>query len=355
MGKNIRLAVFGCGFWSKYQIAGWREHPGVEIVALYNRTLAKAQEVGRQFGVEAVYDDPERLLSEVEVDAVDIITDVDTHAQFVAMAARHGRAVISQKPMAPTIVQAVEMVDVCRRAGVKLYVHENWRHQTPLRQLERILDSGEIGQVFRARMDFMNGFPVFNNQPFLRTLKQFILTDIGSHILDTARCLFGEAKSLYCKTQKIHTDIAGEDVATVLLDMGQACVTCNMAYAENHHEHECFPQTFVFVEGTKGTVCLGPDYWIRVTTSAGTLSRQFKPPRYSWADPAYDIAHASIVACNGDLLAGLRGEREAETTGQDNLKTMRLVYGAYASAKTGKPIDPATDDWFDASLPQGAA
>ena len=234
---------------------------------------------------------------------------------------------------------------------MKFYVHENWRHQTPIRQLKRIIDAGEIGQVFRARIDFVHGFPVFNNQPFLRTLKQFILTDIGSHVFDTARFLFGEASSLYCRTQKVHTDIAGEDVATAMLAMGEASVTCNMAYAENPQENEAFPQTFIFVEGTKGTAYLGADYWIRVTTSAGTLVRQFKPPRYAWADPEYDIVHASIAACNGDLLAGLRGEREPETTGEDNLKTMRLVYGAYASARTARPVDPAKDEWFDASLP----
>jgi D-apiose dehydrogenase len=349
--KPVRIAVFGAGFWSRFQISAWREYPGVQIVALYNRTKSKAQGVAREFGIPAVYDDPQKLLDEVEVDAVDIITDVDTHPKFLKLAAQKqkGRTVISQKPMAPDIRQCVEMVETCRKAGVRFYVHENWRHQAPLRALKYILDSGEIGKVFRARMDFMNGFPVFGNQPFLRELKQFILTDIGSHIFDATRFLFGEARSLYCQTQKIHTNIQGEDVATALLDMGDKVVTCHMAYAENHHEHECFPQTFVFVEGTKGTAYLGPDYWIRVTTAQGTLSRQFKPPRYAWADPQYDLVHASIAACNADLLAGLRGERVPETTGEDNLKTMRLVYGAYASSRLKRPIDPAANDWFDAS------
>ncbi len=352
MSQTIRLAVFGCGFWSKFQISGWRELGGVEIAAVYNRTRSRAEAIASEFDISQVYDDPQTLLDEVKVDAVDIITDVSTHLPFVELAARRHVPVICQKPMAPTIYDCQMAVDSCRKLGVPLFIHENWRHQAPIRELKRVLDEGRIGKVFRARVDFINGFPVFNNQPFLRTLKQFILTDIGSHIFDAARFLFCEPQSIYCRTQKIHSDIAGEDVATAVLDTGEATITCNMAYAENFHEKEVFPQTLIFVEGSKGTVQLAADYCMRVTTSAGTHSWQVKVPHYSWADPAYDLVHSSIVACNRDLLAGLRGEKTPETTGEDNLRTMRLVYGAYASARLGRLIDPARDDWFEASLVQ---
>lgn len=350
MSQNIRVAVFGCGFWSRFQIAAWRELQGVEISAVYNRTLTKAQAVADEFEIKCAFDDPQLLLDSVPVDAVDIITDVETHKPFVELAANRGKSVICQKPMAASIHDCQAAVTACARLGIPFYIHENWRHQTPIRELKRVLLEGQIGKVFRARVDFANGFPVFANQPFLRTLKQFILTDIGSHIFDATRFLFGEARSINCKTQKVHSDIAGEDVATAMLDMGDTSVTCNMAYAENPHEHECFPQTFIYVEGSKGSAYLGPDYCLRVTTAAGTHSWQARPPRYAWADPAYDLVHASIVSCNRDLLAGLRGEAAAETTGEDNLKTMRLVYGAYASARLGRVIDPSVDDWFDASL-----
>ena len=351
MAQPIRVAVFGCGFWSRFQIAAWRELEGVEISAVYNRTRAKAQAMADEFGIKGVFDDPQLLLDSVPVDAVDIITDVDTHKSFVEMALNRGKSVICQKPMASNIRDCQAAVDTCAKRGIPFYIHENWRHQTPIRELKRVLLEDQIGEVFRARVDFHSAFPVFTNQPFLRTLPQFILTDIGSHIFDAARFLFGEATSICCKTQKIHSDIAGEDVATALLDMGDLSVTCNMAYAENPHEHDCFPQTFVFVEGAKGTAYLGPDYALHVTTAAGTHSWQARPPRFAWADPAYDLVHSSIVSCNRDLLAGLRGKATPETTGHDNLKTMRLVYGAYASARLARIIDPSADDWFDASLP----
>jgi predicted dehydrogenase len=343
--RLIRVAVVGSGFWARFQIAGWRELPGVEIAALYNRTRTKAEHLARHFSVRTVYDDAEEMLARERVDVIDVITDVDTHARFVSLAARHKVPVICQKPLAPTLAAAEEMVKSCAASGVPLFVHENWRWQAPIRALRRALDDGSIGRVFRARVDFVTGFPVFANQPFLRALEQFVLTDIGSHILDTARFLFGEASSVFCQTQRVHADIRGEDVATVTMKMsgprtlaGGATVTCNMAYAESFLEHDRFPETSIFVEGEKGSAELGPDYWIRVTTSEGTHARRYPPPRYAWADPAYDVVQASIVPCCADLLAGLRGQKQAETTGEDNLRTVRLVFAAYESAARGEVV-----------------
>jgi D-apiose dehydrogenase len=286
-----------------------------------------------------VYDDPQALLDQEQLDFVDIITDVDTHSQFVRSAAQRRLPAICQKPMAPNLAEAEHMVAACRAAGAPLFIHENWRWQTPIRRLKQILDQGQIGRPFRARIDMISGFPVFGNQPFLRELEQFIITDLGSHMLDVARFLFGEPSSLYCQTQRIHADIKGEDVATIMLRMGDSTdVLCQMAYSGNYLERECFPETLIFVEGQRGSVELASDYWVRVTTVGGTHAQRFPPPRYAWADPTYDLVHASIVPCNANLLGALRGAAPAETTGEDNLKTVRLVFGAYESARTAQVV-----------------
>ena len=179
----------------------------------------------------------------------------------------------------------------------------------------------------------ISGFPVFQNQPFLKELEQFIITDLGSHTLDAGRFLFGEPENLYCRTQQVHSDIKGEDVATILLKMRSGMtLLVEMAYAENYLERDRFPETRVFVEGSKGSVLLDLDFWIRVTTKDGTHAKRYPSPRYAWADPEYAMAHASIVACQADLLRALQGNGAAETTGEDNIKTVRLVFACYDSA-----------------------
>jgi D-apiose dehydrogenase len=339
--SDLKFAVFGTGFWSLYQIPGWLEVGGVQPVAAYNRTKSRAEAVASQFQIPRVYEDPEALLQAERdnLDFIDIITAVETHEPLVKLAAKYRLPVICQKPMATNLASAEAMVTACREAGVPLYIHENWRWQAPMRALKQVLAAGTIGQPFRARIDMISGFPVFTNQPFLKDLDQFILTDLGSHILDSARFLFGEASSLYCQIHQVHKDIRGEDVATVMMKMGPGVtVTANMAYAGNFVEREVFPQTLVFIEGERGSLELGPDYWLRVTTKDGTHLRRCPPTRFGWADPAYEVVHSSIVACNANLLAALKGEQPAETTGEDNLKTVRLVFAAYNSAHYDKVL-----------------
>jgi predicted dehydrogenase len=335
---KLKFALFGAGFWSRYQLAGWYETGGAECVAIYNRTLPKAQALAERFNIARVYDDPEALLQQEQPDFIDICTSVETHAPLVELAAKHKLPVVCQKPMATTLKEAEQMVTVCEDAEVPLLINENWRWQYPLRQLKAQLEAGTIGKVFRARIHYVNSFPVFDNQPFLKELEQFILVDIGSHILDVARFLFGEATNLYATTRRVHPDIKGEDVATTLMKMGgDVTVTCEMSYA-SRTEIERFPETYVYIEGDKGFLELGPDFWIRETTEAGTCAKRYVPPHYDWADPAYDLVHSSIVPCQANLLEHLQGKGRAETTGHDNLKTMQLVFGSYASAASGQVV-----------------
>jgi predicted dehydrogenase len=337
--EPIRFAVFGSGFWSRFQLAGWREVGGAECVAICNRSRSKAEELAHAFGIPAVYTDPEELLRREKVDCIDIISAPEVHEAHVLLAAGYRKPVICQKPMATSLAAAERMVAACRKAGVPFFVHENWRWQTPIRALKRVLDEGAIGRPFRARITMISSFPVFSNQPFLRDIDQFILTDIGSHLLDVARFLFGEAESLYCQTSRIHKDIRGEDVATVMINTDRGVtVVVTMAYAENPLEEDYNPETHVFVESDKGSVRLGPGFWVRVTTEAGTHAKRYAPPSYSWVDSRYALGQASIVPCIEDILRGLRGEKEAETTGEDNLKTVQLMFAAYDSAASGNVV-----------------
>jgi predicted dehydrogenase len=338
--KTLRFALFGAGFWARFQLAAWKELSGVECVALYNRTRDKAEKLAREFGVPAVYDDPEQLLQREKLDFVDVCTYPFTLAAMVKLIAAHGLPVISQKPMAPTLAAARENLRVCREANVPYFVHENWRWQTQLREIKSVLASGIIGPAFRARVTMVSGFPVFVNEPQLKDLAEFILTDMGTHIFDFARFCFGEAQSLYCQLHRVNRDIKGEDVATAMLLMNGAktTVTIELGYPQNHLEHDAFPQTFVFIEGRKGSIELTKDFWIRVTTRTGTHSRRIAPPHYAWADPSYDVVHSSIVDCNRNFLGALSGGAAAETTGEDNYKTLELVYAAYDSARSGQVI-----------------
>lgn len=337
--KKLRFAVLGCGFWSKFQIGAWTEVEGAELVAVYNRTLSKAQKTAEYFGIPAVYDNAEELFEKEKPDFVDIITDVDTHSYFVELAIKHNiRHIICQKPMAPDFETAKKMVSLCRESGSKLYIHENYRWQAPVRRYKEIIDSGVIGRPFKARVTFLSGFPVFDNQPFLRELDHFILTDMGSHVLDVCRFLYGECDTLCCHTRAINKGIKGEDLAVLLMDMKNGMpVYTEMSYA-SIIEHDTFSTLNILTEGEKGSVFLGPGFEIRTTTRQGTVSETVKFPSYPWADPDYIVNHESGIHINRNIFNDILGKEKAENTGEDNLETVRLIWAGYESAETGKKI-----------------
>jgi len=337
--KTTKIAVFGCGFWSTFQIGGWLELPNVEIVALYNRTLSRAQERAKEFNIKYFYNDAEELLkNHPEIEVVDIITDVDTHSEFVHLAAKYGKHVICQKPMAPDFETAKKMMKVTKEAGVKYYVHENYRWQPQFRRVKEILDSGAIGKPFRCNTAFNTAFPLFETQPFLATLEKFALTDQGSHQFDVLRYLFGEAESIYCQIQTVNPTIKGEDIATSLLRMKNGVVCIQQISFSSPLEKEIFPQTLLLVEGNIGSVRLDADFNISITTQGGTAKEKVPMKKYPWQTDRLVPEPPSIVDCNNDILQDILGKSKAETTGDDNFETVRLVWAAYESAESGKVV-----------------
>ena len=339
----LRFAIFGTGFWSQFQLGGWQELNGVECVALYNRTLSKARDLGKQFGVPAAYDDPEALMQNEDLDFIDIITDVDTHYKFTELGARYGKDVICQKPMAPDFETARKMMEVTRKAGVRYYVHENYRWQPQFRRVKEILEEGVIGKPFRCLTGFNTAFPVFDTQPFLATLEHFALTDQGSHQFDVLRYLFGEAHSIYTQTQTVNPTIKGEDVATTMLRMKNGVVCIQEISFSSPLEQEVFPQTLLLIEGDKGSIRLDPGFEISVTVGSETRKETVVMKTYPWQTDRLVPEPPSIVACNNDILQDMLGHAKAETSGEDNFETVRLVWAAYESARINKVIKIGKD------------
>ncbi len=333
-----KFAVIGCGFWAQCQIAGWMEVGGVELAAVYNRTRRNAEAVAKRFGVPRVYNTAEELFEKEELDFVDIITNVETHERFTLLAASHGVPVICQKPMAPDLAAADRMLAACKNANIPFLIHENWRWQYPIREVKKRLEEGVIGDPFRARITYGNSFPVFDNQPFLAELEQFILTDMGTHIFDVVRFLFGEAETIYCQTARIHKHIKGEDVATAALKMksGLHC-SVELSYT-SIVEQDRFPETFMMIEGELGSIELAPDGWVRTTTAKGTHAVRVRTPFYPWVDHRYYLSQTAAVEANRDFLRALNGEKAAETTGEDNRRTLELVQAAYRSASLNSAV-----------------
>ncbi len=333
-----KFAILGCGFWSQFQLGAWQELEGAECVALYNRTLSKAVELGKRFGVERCYNDAEELLKNEKLDFIDIITDVDTHEKFTVLGAKYGVDVICQKPLAPNYAAAKRMMEATKKAGVRFYVHENYRWQPQIRRVKEIMDSGIIGKPFRARTWWNTAFPVFETQPFLAELEEFALTDQGSHQFDVVRYLFGGAESIYTIKQTVNPTIKGEDVATSLIKMKNGVVVSQEISFSSPLEVEVFPQTLLLIEGDKGSIRLDAEFEISTTVGYKTTKEGIEMRSYSWQTDRLKPEPPSIVNINKNILDDMLGKGKAENTGDDNFETVKMVWAAYESAKTGEVI-----------------
>jgi predicted dehydrogenase len=333
-----KFAIFGCGFWSQFQIGAWKEIEGAECVALYNRTKSKAEVLAQRFGVPRVYDNAEELLKNEKLDFIDIITDVYMHEKFTVLGAKYGVDVICQKPLAPSYEAANRMMKAIKEAGVSFYVHENYRWQPQFRRVKEILDSGVIGNPFRCETAFLTAFPLFETQPFLAELEEFALTDQGSHQFDVLRYLFGEVETIYCEKQTVNPTIKGEDVTTSVLKMKNGMVCIQKISFSSPLEKEIFPQTTLLIEGDKGSIRLDGEFEISITSAIGTSKEIIQMRSYSWQTDRLKPEPPAIVDINQNILDDMYGTAKAENTGDDNFETVKLVWAAYKSANTGQVV-----------------
>jgi len=338
MDREYNIGIIGCGFWANYQVAAWQEIPEARIVSVCDRDPQKTKSLAEKFNIPHSYTNVPEMLKNVKLDCVDIISSPETHPEIVLSVADFGIPVICQKPMAMELSEAKKMAEKCHSLHVPFYIHENFRWQAPMVKIKRLLESGEVGQPFKARIFFNTRFPVLNNQPSLGQLTKMIIADLGVHLFDLVRFFFGEVKSIYCHTQQISKGIKGEDVATALLETfgGVQCMV-EMSWA-SYVEFDRFPQTLVSIQGTEGSIDLSADFRLVVVNGGGVKEVTVEIPSYSWAHPDYAVVHSSLVPCNQDLLGAIAGKSDSANRADLNLRTLRLVHAAYHSASTGNVI-----------------
>ncbi|WP_430474343.1 Gfo/Idh/MocA family protein [Thalassospira lucentensis] len=334
----LKGALIGCGFFAQNHLCAWRDIDGVRITALCDRDEQRLSETAKRFGIENTYTDAQQMLAREQLDFVDIATTVETHLPLVEMAAQAGVHIICQKPFASSMDDAGKMVSMADKSDVTLMVHENFRWQSAIRAVKKQIDDGAIGDVFWGRVSFRSAYDVYSGQPYLATDEKFIIQDLGIHILDIARFLFGYVSSISARTKRVNPDIRAEDVATMMLDHDNGITSIvDCSYATSLPV-ESFPETLIEVDGSKGTLRLSSGYQLTCHNHDGTRHIDVAPPLLPWAERPWHNIQESVFNIEQHFVDCLRENRQPETSGHDNLKTLALVYGAYQSADNGLQV-----------------
>jgi predicted dehydrogenase len=338
----MRLAVIGCGFFAQNHLNGWRDlaAEGVELVAVCDIEAKKAEEAAKTFAVPRFYSDAGALLDKEKVDFVDIVTRMESHLQVVKIVADRGIDMILQKPLAPNWNEAREVVEVARKAGVRLAIHENFRWQSPMRKLKNLITSGAIGKPTWARIAFRTGYDIYAVQPYLHQAKRYAILDVGIHMLDLARFFLGDVGRVSCETQTRNLENVGEDTATIMMRHHSGAVSIVECSMESRIDPDPFPETLVTIEGERGSASIGPGLAGRVTSDGQSREMDFGSPLLPWTSQPWHTVQESVLRTQEAIVRAWRAGKNPESTGDDNLKTYALVEAAYEAARAGRSVAP---------------
>ncbi|MBK7228313.1 MAG: Gfo/Idh/MocA family oxidoreductase [Ignavibacteriales bacterium] len=196
-GKKIKWGIAGCGrFAENSLLPAVRLMRRSSVTALYSRDLNRAKSLADKFGVQNTFDSYEEFLKS-DIDAVFVASSNVHHYEQVIKAAKAGKNILCEKPLAITSQQAEEMVKVCKENNVLLavnYVHRF--HPLVLKAKELIVDQ-RLGKLVSINVHFNIDFPPDNNFRFKKDLSGGgALRDIGTHMIDLLRYFGGEIESI---------------------------------------------------------------------------------------------------------------------------------------------------------------
>lgn len=337
--RRLRGVGIGAGYFAPFQYEAWTRIPEVEITAIYNRTEERARAIMAQYAVPRYYADWREMLAAERPDFVDIITPPDTHEAMCAYAAELGVHIICQKPLAPTLDASQRIVGNAAAVGVRFMVHENFRWQPWYRAIKKVQRDGTIGAFthvnFLMRMgDGWGEDAYLARQPFFRDYPRLLIYETGVHFIDTFRFLLGEVTSVMAHITRMNPLIRGEDTAQILLGLESGATAIWDANRYNETEAEFPRYTFgqLRVDGTHGHLTMDAESTIRVKRLGEPIVElQYERERKNFAGDCVYALQRHFVDC---MLSG----GEFESSGNDYLKTVRVVEAAYESAMTGQVV-----------------
>lgn len=324
----LRVGLIGAGMISPYHLRAWSGVPRAQVVAICDPDRARAKARAQEFGVPAVHADAAAMLAQEELDAVDIASPREHHAEHVRLAAARGLAVLCQKPLTPTFDEALALVaEIGSRC--RLMVHENWRFRPNYRQTKRWLEQGRVGTVRGARIvmrasgflpDAAGRYPSIVRQPFMATERRLFVAESFIHQMDVMRWLLGPMQVVSARLGRVCPAVVGEDSCLIVAETADGVL--------------------VTMDGDGAA----PGYGARSSEEleiVGTrCTLRFADLKLSLAGAeteslAYDrdaIYQASFDACIRHFVDCLGSGAPFETAPQDNLETLRLVEDTYRLA-----------------------
>ena len=313
----------------KKVIPGMRTADRVDVVAIASRDNETARRVASELGIPRSHGSYEALLADPEVDAIYIPLPNHLHMEWTIAAARAGKHVLCEKPLALTTADAQTMVDACRNDGVRLMEAFMYRLHPSWIAVRELVASGRIGRLQAVQ----SWFSYFNDDPTnIRNILPYgggALMDVGCYLVNLSRMLFG-GEPTRVEASITRDAIMRVDVLTsALLEFGDgiATFTCSTRAEDDQRVH---------IYGTEGRISIAipfnipPDRPTHVYISAGgdpPVAPDTETLTFETADPYGCEAQAFAEAILDDL--------PTPTPPADAVANMRVIERIFEAAGPG--------------------
>lgn len=341
---TLKIVVAGCGGMSETWIKTALSLPNVEVVGFVDVVEAAAQKRRDQFGLsEAVIGTSlEAVLARTQPHIVFDITIPEAHYPITMTALDHGCHVLGEKPLANSMDEARKLVQHAQQVGRVFAVMQNRRHHPHIRRLRRLVRTGELGPLTTVNIDFYIGahFGGFRDR-----MKHVLLLDMAIHTFDQARFITGldPVAVDYAREWNPAGSWYDHDASAMVVFEFQNGLIVNYRGSWCAEGMRTSWESDWRVIGQHGTALWDGNEQVtaEVVKQASGFHSEVGAVSANWdlpdaEDESKTQGHASLIA---DFVDCVRTGRQPETVGQDNIKSLAMVFGAIESAETHRRVD----------------
>lgn len=337
----LNFAIVGCGRIAPRHaqaLADISTSHNLHLVAACDVIESRVKHFTNTYG-GTPYTDLDALLARDDVHVVSICVPSGLHSEIGQRAARAGKHVLVEKPIALTLEDANALIDTCEREGVTLGVVLQNRFNPPMRDLRALVDSGALGRIYLGSVTVR----WFRPQSYYEdgwhgtwAMDGGALMNQSIHHIDALQWLMGEPRSVFAYTGTLAHKMEAEDAGVAVLRFPSGALATiegsTLTYPENL-------EGSVALFGEHGSVKVGGTalnrkiFW----KVAGRIEEEREILTRETVDPptVYGYSHREQIL---EMAAAVREGRQPVTHGREARRSLRLVLALYESARTGREV-----------------
>lgn len=343
MSKRVKVGIIGCGaIAERLHIPDYATCGQADLVAFCDASRARAAAMAERFAPEAqIYTDYRELLKNPEVEAVSVCMPNKYHGECSIMAARAGKHVMVEKPMAMSLAEAKKMVAESKKAGKLLVVNQSMRNYPAHKKAREIIQSGFLGEVLHVTGMCGHEGPEHwapNAKWFFKKkdARFGAMADLGVHKADAIRFITGkeveEIRAFYGTLEKKRTDVEDNFVSSFTFkDGGMGTLAASWTLQGGM-------MNYTIIHCTKGTL------EVLLHADKPLVARMTNPR----CEIVFDLPPAPIryedswgLDIGGSFVRAILGQEEPFCSGEEGLKSLAVILAAEKAADTKRTVKVA--------------